>query len=223
MSMSCYFFLCCVRSAGLFFSSIQLKLLPRLVLGVGVTYLHYCSILCFCSWQMQPCSLYIYLDCCCQDRYPHLLPWVSHNSVSLHYLLLLHCNKCTTFPYSHLNDTVISTKSLTVTSIGTVISLSIISFSIFRHASPIFHLSLHPGVGGNPHKHMQTWFVFWPQKVCFIDWCYYIFSFSSPIRLSDSIYCKHSDPWNFPFFALISTMPKAMGSSFLTEVSSLLG
>ena len=105
--------------------------------------------------------------------------------VSLH-CLLLHCNKCTTFPYSYLNDTVISTKRLTVTSIWTVISVSIISFSIFRHAFPIFHLSLHPGVGGNPHKRMQTCFVFWPQKVYSTDQCYYIVSFSSPIRMSDS-------------------------------------
>lgn len=107
--------------------------------------------------------------------------------VSLHCLLLLYCNKCTTFPYFNLNIAVISTKRPTITSVWTVGSVSIISFSIFRHAFPIFHLSLHPGLGGNSHKCMQTCFIFWPQKVYSIDQCYYIVSSSSPIRLSDSI------------------------------------
>lgn len=80
--------------------------------------------------------------------------------VSLHCLLLLYCNKCTAFPYFNLNITVISTKRPTITSIWTVGLVSIISFSIFRHAFPIFHLSLHSGLGGNSHKCVQTCFIF---------------------------------------------------------------
>lgn len=60
---------------------------------------------------MQPWSLPIYLEWWCQDRCAICcLEFVMTLFVSLHCLLLLHCNKCTTLPYSYLNGIVIIEK-----------------------------------------------------------------------------------------------------------------
>lgn len=110
MSTSCQFFLCCVTNAGLFFSSIQIKLLSRLISGVtSCISVNAVS----CGFAPDKCSNGLFLSIW-SDDFKKVVPSVALSlswlCLSLHCLLLLHCNKCTTFPYSYLNDIVITQK-----------------------------------------------------------------------------------------------------------------